>query len=654
MISRQPGRIYEFGRFRVDAAERCLLRDGEPVLLPPKAFDTLLALVEHSGHLLKKDELMRTVWPDAFVEENNLTQHIYVLRKILGEMDGEKYIETVPRIGYRFRAVVKEVRDEGADIFVESRAKYRVTVKEEESYEEDEEQPSAAQAIRPALAAPLPSPRSRLKSGYVYLAVAGVLVGLVALIWITGKTKRDSAVAARPTFNSIAVLPFKTIGEGDEHLGLGVADTLITRLSRVRRIGVRPISAVHRFTGLGQDPIAAGRALGVDAVLDGRVQRVDRRIRVTVELISVQDGAVLWTETLDEHSDDIFKLQDAIAARVVGSLPAALTNDERALLAKRYTTNPEAYEAYLKGRFFWNKRTQEGFAKAVDHFRQAIRLDPSYALAYAGLADCYVLGADPIPLEANTRRMKETVDRALELDDTLAEAHASLAYYIGAVEWDWQGAEKGFRRAIELNPGYATAHHWYAYHLAALGRLEEAVAEIRRAHQLDPLSLIINTDVGHILYFARQFDEAIAQYRRVLEMDANFAVAHLRLSEAYIAKGMYPEAVAEYNEARRLGVANSVGWLGYAHAIMGRIDEAQREVAELKRLTESSRNGYMYRIAVIYAALGKHDHALGWLENTYEARESGEIALIKVDPMLADLRSHPRFVRLLRRMKLAA
>src|SRR4030095_13992913 len=245
-----------------------------------------------------------------------------------------------------------------------------------------------------------------------------------------GKTKQDeSRGGVKPAFNSIAVLPFKVLGEGDEHLGLGVADTLIAKLGRVRQISVRPISAVHRFTGLGQDPIAAGRALGVDAVLDGRVQRTDGRIRVTVELISVHDGAVLWTATLDEHSNDIFKLQDAIAARVVDSLPAALTGEERALLANRHTTNPQAYEAYLKGRFFWNKRTQEGFAKAVEHFRQAIRLDPGYAQAYAGLTDCYVLGADPLPIKDHTRRLKETAGRALELDDTLSEVHASLAYY---------------------------------------------------------------------------------------------------------------------------------------------------------------------------------------------------------------------------------
>jgi tetratricopeptide (TPR) repeat protein len=364
---------------------------------------------------------------------------------------------------------------------------------------------------------------------------------------------------------------------------------------------------------------------------------------------------VLWTETLDEHSNNIFTLQDTIAARVAGSLPAALTGSERALLARRYTTNPEAYEAYLKGRFFWNKRTQEGFGKAVDHFRQATSLDPGYAQAYAGLADCYALGADPLPVKEHTRRLKETAARALALDDTLAEPHASLAYYIGAVEWDWPGAEKGFQRALELNPGYATAHHWYAYHLAAMGKLEEAVAEIRRAQELDPLSLIINTDVGHILYFAGRFDEAIAQYRRVLEMDANFAVAHLRLSEAYIEKRMHQEAVAEFNEAKRLGVANPVGWMGYAHAVSGRKNEAQRELAELKRLTDLSANGnHGYRIATTYSALGDHEQALAWLESAYEAGDTGLMALIKVDPMLAGLRSHPRFTTLLRRMNLAA
>jgi len=655
-MGKQAGHFYEFGSFRVDAAERRLLRDGEPVLLPPKAFETLLALVEHSGHLLQKDELMKVVWPDAFVEENNLTQHVYVLRKVLGESNGEKYIETVPRVGYRFTAGVREVWDEGADLVVENRTKYRVVVKEE-TYEEEHEINEARADEPRALPASLTTPRHRLKPKHIILAVSLVLVGLAAaaLAWTTGKNERDEIRGgAKPAFSSIAVLPFKTIGEGDEHLGLGMADTLIAKLNRVRRISVRPISAVHRFTGLGQDPVAAGRALGVDAVLDGRIQRAGGRIRVTVELVSVGEGAVLWTKTLDENFTDIFTLQDAIAVDVARSLPSGITSEERALLARRHTTNPEAYEAYLKGRFFWNKRTREGFQKAVEHFRHAISLDPSYAQAYAGLADCYVLGADPLPVKEHTRRLKETAGRALELDETLAEAHASLAYYSGAVEWDWQGAERGFQRAIELNPNYATAHHWYAYHLAAMGRLEEAIAEIRRARELDPLSLIINTDVGHILYFARQFDEAIAQYRRVLEMDANFAVAHWRLGQAYLEKGRYGEAVSEFNVARRLGVGDSiVGWLGYAHAVSGRKGEAQRAVAELKRLAEPHGGSYRYRIAIIYTALGDHKHALAWLERTYEARDAGEMALIKVDPMLDGLRSDPRFAGLLRRMNLA-
>jgi tetratricopeptide (TPR) repeat protein len=250
--------------------------------------------------------------------------------------------------------------------------------------------------------------------------------------------------------------------------------------------------------------------------------------------------------------------------------------------------------------------------------------------------------------------MKETAGRALELDDTLAEAHASLAYYSGAVEWNWQDAEKGFKRAIELNSNYATAHHWYAYHLAAMGRLEEAMVEIRRAQELDPLSLIIKTDVGHILYFAQRFDDAIAQYQRVLHMDANFAVAHWRLGEAYIEKGMHQEAVAELNEASRLGTEGPVGWLGYAHASAGRKHAAQRAVIELKGLQEPDGGHYRFQIAAIYTALGNHEEALAVLERTCEARDSGELVLIKVDPRLEKLRSHPRFVSLLSRMKLTS
>jgi DNA-binding winged helix-turn-helix (wHTH) protein/TolB-like protein/tetratricopeptide (TPR) repeat protein len=649
-MSRQIRHFYEFGPFRVDATERRLLRDGQPIPLTPKAFDTLLTLVRQSGHLLTKDELLRTVWSDTCVEESNLTHYISALRRALGD-GGNGYVETVPRVGYRFAPGVREIWDEGEGVVVENHTSYRVVVKEEQREEEQEtREPADAQntqvdRLKSAL------PRRRVAAFLV--TAAALLLLAVVFVW-TKSTKDESGGEPKLAFSSIAVLPFKTIGEGDEHLGLGMADTLIAKLSHVRQIDVRPLSAVHTFTSLGQDSIAAGRALGVDAVLDGRTQRAEGRIRVIVELRRVRDGAVLWTETFDEKSADIFPLQDQIAARLTRSMPAALTSEEQRQLVKRHTTNPEAYEAYLLGRFSWNKRTKAGFAQSVKHFRRAIRLDQGYALAYAGLADCYVLGVDPLPIEEHTRRIKETAGRALELDDTLAEAHASLAYYSGAVEWEWQDAEKGFKRAIELNSNYATAHHWYAYHLAAMGRLEEALAEIRRARELDPLSLIINTDVGHILYFAQQFDEAIVQYQRVLNMDANFAVAHWRLGEAYIEKGMYREAVAELNEASRLGTEGPVGWLGYAYANAGRRDAAQKAVTELKGLLEPDGGPYRYQIAAIYTALGDHEEALALLERTCEARDSGDLALIKVDPKLEELRSYPRFASLLRRMKLTS
>ncbi len=650
-MSKQVKHFYEFDSFRVDPEEQVLFRDGEPVPLSPKIFDTLLVLVRESGHIVEKDDLIKQVWPDTFVEENNLSQYISTLRRTLGDGRHEqRYIETVPRRGYRFADGVREVWDDNGAVVGATHTRVSLVVREES--EEKEE------LIR---AENLSNARSTHSRNRVFLA-AGILLFVGAIATLSWRSNRTNIITeasktepnVTTPFRSLAVLPFKTIGaeKENEYLGLGIADTLIAKLSRVRQISVRPVSAVHRYTGLAQDPVAAGRELKVDVVLDGRIQQADGRIRATVEMWNAREGARLWTQTLDVKRTDIFTLQDEIAARVTSALPSALSQEEGALVAKRHTTNPEAYEAYLKGRYFWNKRTTEDFRKAFAHFQKAIAIDPNYALAFAALADCYAIGRGAV--KAPRKKMEEAANRALELDETLAEPRAALAYYQGALDWEWEEAEKNFQQAISLNPNYATARHWHAYNLVSIGRLTEAIAEIKQAQELDPLSIIIVTDVGHILYFARQYDEAIAQYRKALEMDANFAIARWRLGEAYVQKGMYTEAIAEMKRALALYPNNVsiMSWLGYAQAFGGNRNATKQILAEVKRRQEQD-HFHTYNIALIHAALGEKEEAFSWLEKAVEEHNS-DLALILSEPMLDNFRSDTRFVSLLRRMNLTS
>jgi tetratricopeptide (TPR) repeat protein len=330
---------------------------------------------------------------------------------------------------------------------------------------------------------------------------------------------------------------------------------------------------------------------------------------------------------------------------VAGALMLKLTGPERERLTRRHTESIEAYQAYLRGRYYWNKRTPEDFKKAAEQFQQAITIDPNYAPGYAGLADCYFFSGEGA-------KTVEALSKALELDDTLVEAITTQAYYL-SVRWDWSGAERLFKRAIELNPNYATARHWYAFHLAALGRFSEAIEEINRAKELDPLSLIINTDVGQILYFSRQYDQAIEAYRGVLDTEPDFTVGRWRLGEAYEQKGMYEEAIAEYQKSLSLSKNPTIEvWLGHAYAVSGKKDKAHKILGELKKLHKREPS-WFYEIALIYEGLGEREQAFEWLEKAYENKEEASLALLKVEPMLDSLRSDPRFNDLLNRLGLA-
>ncbi|MEK6407925.1 MAG: protein kinase [Acidobacteriota bacterium] len=481
---------------------------------------------------------------------------------------------------------------------------------------------------------------------------ASVLLALgvgAYLLLVHNKGKNRVGGAA---MKSIAVLPFKPVvaSNRDESLEMGMADTLITRLSNIKQIIVRPISAVRNYGGLDQDAMAAGREQRVDAVLDGNIQKSGEQIRVTVRLVNIADGQQLWVDKFDEKMTNIFAVQDSISERVAAALAVKLSGEETEFLTKRYTSNTEAYQLYVKGRYLWNKRTGEALRKSIEYFNQAIEKDPNYALAYAGLADAYAVlpGHGRALPEETLPKAKAAAQKALDIDSQLPEAHTTLAS-LSADEWDWAEADRRFKRALELNPNYPTAHQWYGEYLVHVGRLGEALQEFKRALELDPTSLIINSLLGEALYLDRRYDEAIDQLQKTLEMDPNFAVAHTALGLAYEQKSMHNEAKSVFEKAVNLsgGATNLVALLGVAHVKCGNKSEARNVLDKLNKLVIQKR-AQPHDLAIIYTGLGNKDRAFEWLEKAYQER-SWLILYLKTDPFFDPLRSDPRFKGLLSR-----
>jgi serine/threonine protein kinase len=413
-----------------------------------------------------------------------------------------------------------------------------------------------------------------------------------------------------------AALQHMTADARDEALEMGLADTLITRLSGLKNLSVRPLSAVRRYTAFDQDPVAAGRELQVEAVLEGSIQKVGDKVRVTARLVNVADGKTLWIRQFDERWTDIFAVQDAIAQRVADDLTAPLTGEERGELVRNYTADPEAYRLYMEGRYQWGKRTGAGMRKAVDSFQQAISRDPHYALAHVGLADAYAtLGSyhqlsshEALPLA------KDAAMRALSIDQNLAEAHASMGKILTDYYWDWEQAEREFQLAIKLKPNYANGRHWYSTLLAAQGRFDEAVSEANRALELEYFSPVTGIQVGHVLHRARRFDQAIAALRKTLDLETNFAPAHYYLGQCYLMRGNRDEAMAEFERALQIApnTPDFIAMIGYTHAVAGRRDQARRCLAELDEVARS-RYTPPFGYATIYAGLGEPDLAFnGW------------------------------------------
>jgi DNA-binding winged helix-turn-helix (wHTH) protein/TolB-like protein/Tfp pilus assembly protein PilF len=604
--------IFEFGPFRVDSEDRLLLRDGKPVPLPPKVTDTLLLLLARAGHVVEKDEIIARVWPDTFVEEASLSQNISLLRKALGEShDDHRYIETIPKRGYRFVGPLTEPAVIGG--------------------------PSGSRRI-------------------LAIALAAAALGIVASTLLLLRRETPPSPASPAGAHSIAVLPFLPIGAPGEHeyLGLGMADALITKLASVHSITVRPTSSVRKYASGSEprDPIQAGRELDVSSILEGSVQRSGERVRVTLQLIRVRDGAPLWSGTFDEKFTDLFTVQDSIADQVTRALALTLSAAERARLQRRETRDPAAYESYLKGRFFWNKRTEVGFKASVEHFTRAIELDPLYALAYAGLADSYNLfnNYDLAPATETGPKAKAAALKALEIDPSLAEAHTSLALVREVYDFDQVAADESYRRAVELNPNYSTAHHWYGLFLVQMGRSDDAIRHLEQAKRLDPLSSIIDVGLAWAHYFARRHDRAIVLSRQTNDLVPDFWPAHLVHGWALEQSGRYDEAREEFTRAIELSGRNTLplASLGHLYAVSGKAGEAMKILDEIEA---RSRQRYVsaYFPAAIYTGLGRTEEAFRWLERAERERAYWLISL-HVNPWFDPLREDARFIDLERRL----
>lgn len=635
--------LYAFGSFVLDLESHRLQREGQTVPLPPKALETLRVLLQQPGRVVGREELMRAVWAEAFVEDANLTVAISQLRKAL-DQNGEtvEYIETIPRVGYRFVGDVRQILEEPRRPVILAKHTLSRTVIEEE---EIPTEPSEVVVIK--------STGTRSLSRPVLAATAVVVVTLVVIASIWTQLQERSARGANLPVKSVAVLPFNAVGSSsDEHIGLGLADVLITRLSNLRELKVRPTSAVMAFDGQVQDSIRAGQKLNVDAVLEGTIYRANGRVRVTARLLRVSDQMPLWAGEFERPLQDELKVQNEIALQLVDALSLSLSGTEKTALTKRFTENADAYQLYQKGRYHWNKRSYEGMIEAQHLFRNAIEKDPRFTLALVGLAD--TLATSDSRGEAYS-----AVQRALELEPNLAEAHATLGFIKMFHEWSWREAETAYQKSIELNPGYATAYHWYATLLAIEGRNREAKAAMRRALEINPISHNFLADMGQLHYFGREYEEAKEYCRQALELYPEFSFAHQHLFYAYLKTGEHDKAIEEIITAERLNgsYANQSAELKHqSETSFNKLRESFREggingfIENRLAYATQDVNRY-YNNAMLHAYIGENESALSNLERACQGR-AFMAAFVKADPVFDSLRGEPRYQAILKKMGL--
>jgi len=610
----RTGAHYEFGDFALDVGEQCLLRrdTGQTIVLTTKVFETLLYFVEHAGETLDKDVLLRSIWPGVVVEENSLTQNVSTLRQALGEARGEnRYIATVARRGYRF--VAKVTRRDGA--------------------------------MEPSVAA---SPAAARRPRLLLVAAAAVsIVVIAAIIFFASATRpRETAPLAART---LAILPFKPLlpAERNESLELGMAESLISHLSQPGRQAISPLSSVRRYGALDQDPIAAGRELGVDTVLDGSLQRSGNRLRVAARLLRVADGQQLWAQSFDQDFTTIFDVQDTIAARVAQAI--SVGQGVGSTRGTPYTQDSEAYALYASGQFAWARQTEPSLLQAIGFFEQAIARDPNYALAYASLADTYaLLGVFGMraPREVFPKA-RSAVEKALSIDPDLAAAHSALGHIKMMYEHDWDGAAREYARALQIDPSLAVAYHRRGLLYAIQGDIEHALQANARAQQLEPLWLAPKGAAGNFLYLAGRYDESIQLCEKILALDEGADNARSFLIRNLLVKGDYERALAEYDR-RPLQMPGSNAHRAQALALSGQRAAA---LAELDRVLKFSKERYVpaYDIALIYAALADTENTFLWLDRAVEDRSTLMVFLAR-DPMFDAFHSDPRWNALVQRV----
>ncbi len=610
-------RYLRFGPFRLDRRERLLARDAQPVSLPPKAIDLLIALTDEPGALRTKEELLTRVWPDVVVDESNLSQTIFVLRKALGD---DEWIVTVPRRGYRFSGEVI------ADDFAATPAPTAVPVSEPQ--------------------------KRRHPSMLVIVVIAAALIAAATIAVIKLRTRHDAG-----TIHSIAVLPFRPLDErrGDRPLELGIADTLITKLSVLPDLIIAPTRAVAGFVDHPADSLTAGRTLDVDGVVEGSIQRAGQRIRCNVRLLRVSDGRAILADEYDEDAGELFVLEDRIAQRVADALDLQLSGRNRRDLARRSTKNAEAYRLYAQGRFQWNTFNQAGFVSSMRYYEAALKIDPRYADAWAGLANSYsVIGIyGPLPREESFIKARESALRALALDPDLANAHAAIAGSDIFYTHNWSEADEELHRAIASDPNDVDAHSLRSYLLQAFARPEESIAEVRRAHEIDPTWIVPRNDTIKALFFARRFDEAIAEGRRAISLEPRNRFALNTTAFALIARGQPAEAAPLAQAALAIAAndARAISNLGVIAARTGDRATALKQIEILKQLRSRGDWRTDYEIATVCAALGDNTAAFAALDDSL-ASHYPFIFEVPIDPRLDPLHKDLRFAPFLARIGL--
>lgn len=670
---------YVFFDFCLDVEKQQLFKSGQPVQLTHKAFQILQMLVQNSGQITKKEDIFSSLWFDSFVEDSNLTQHVYILRKVLGQKpDGEAYIETVSRQGYRFNLSPEQI-SVTENSFNESREHASIKISDFSnaqadtgSLPNDTELNSAKPAdfndaqdfalIKNTAHKPANSQINSASAGnfrkpHVFLIAALLFLTSLAAIGIYYMRSATPLASRAENIKSIAVLPFQPIGENvdREKLGFGMADAVITRLSKLQQVNVRPTSAIFRFTDKPADAVSAGRKLGVDAILEGTIQSDGERIRVTVQMVRVGDGKSLWAESFQEKISDIFAVQDSISAKVASALSINLTQQQAQLIAQRATNSAEAFQSYQLGIYFWNKRTREDLLRAVEYFRQAVEKDPNYAQAFAGLADSYsMLGfygyADESEMKNKARAAAQT---ALGLNDSLSEAHVALAMAF-AIDKDYKKSQELLQKALILSPNSSAAHLRYGWILLQGGKLDEAAGQMRLAQELDPLSGANNRALCNVLVSQRKYADAVNYCEKLIEISPEIPAGRSALARAYFFNGQYADAFKQLEMETGEYTDYARGKLALYYAKTGRSAEAEKLYAELKQKNKSASEVEIDLTQIAYA-LGKKEESLFYFKKMLKYLDSDidlELSL-KYDPNWDEFKSDSQFASLFSGLDLA-